>query len=378
MPLMLLTRPVMSAYRFCAALSCDDDAPGKFAGVKRPSAGSPVTSAEVDLRDQARVAQPDVVLRPRHARRDVVVAAQPGDRVLDQQRRRVARLRRRRGAGVRRVAADRREVEMEAALVGERPAVHPDVQLLEERHRRAAVGHAGLVDQRIRERRAQRVAPAQALRALPRRDRKSGERRVTSVERVGRIGEVVVVERAREPVIRAHVVVDADGRIPAQRRDAQVVAEPLEVRVQILDRPGRADRAPDVAEQRRDDRVGARQLAVGRSERQQIDRPHRAPHVVAVDAALGARVQDGARARHVAGLPVLLVIDEEERLAASVEDARDRQRAAEPAAGLVLEQFGLVDLAAVVEPGVRVQLVVPVVVVEAALVVVGAGARRRT
>src|SRR5437773_852154 len=42
-------RPVTNAYRFCAAVSCAADAPGKFAALNIADAGSPCVTANVTL-----------------------------------------------------------------------------------------------------------------------------------------------------------------------------------------------------------------------------------------------------------------------------------------------------------------------------------------
>ena len=77
----------------------------------------------------------------------------------------------------------------------------------------------------------------------------------------------------------------------------------------------------------------------------------------------------------VARLFQLLVVEEEERLVSPVQDSWNDDRTPESSTELVLFQRGLRDVVPIVEPGVGVQRIAPIVLVHAARQRVGSGPR---
>ena len=160
-------------------------------------------------------------------------ALQQGHRVLDQETRRVARLRRRVGARIGQLRADNGKLYRVALLIGHAAREHVRAQLVEELHRRAAVADARFVHQVVPERRAHGVAEALADRSLPGGGREAREAGVEIVQRVRIVGELLVVEGAREPVIVREVEVHARGRVAPHRlhRDVEGIALQVDVGV---------------------------------------------------------------------------------------------------------------------------------------------------
>ncbi len=209
-------------------------------GIRRQQAGR-------QARHERRVLRPDIEVRPRHPAGHVVVALQPGDRVLDRQVGRVARLRTRVGARARQIRADVGELDVEPLLVRERSGVHRHAHLVEELDRRAAVADTRFVDQVAPQRRTNRVRPAHAHGRLAAEPGEPGPLRVEIVQRVWRVGEPVVVPRTAEPMVLGQVVVDAGSREAALRLHRHVVAELVDVRVEVVDL-SRGGRRTNVAE----------------------------------------------------------------------------------------------------------------------------------
>ncbi len=166
------------------------------------------------------------------------------------------------------------------------------------------------------------------------------------------------------------------GRIPADRLGRHVERVALEV---VVDASAAIRRvtAPRMSLRiLRDRRIRRRRLAVRRRERQQVDRLRRpARRRVREDALLRVRVQHVPVARDVARLTELFVVDEEERLVAAVEQPGMTIGPPARTPNWFCFSVGLGDAVAVVEPGVRVQLVAAIVVIAAAREVVAARAR---
>src|SRR5207247_5922511 len=105
---------------------------------------------------------------------------------------------------------------------------------------------------------------------------------------------------------------------------------------------------------------------------EEVDFAHSLRRVVTEDALLRGRAQNRTGAPEGGRFPQLLVVHEEERFTPSVE-ARDHDRTAHAEPGLIAQELRLLDTVALVEPGIRVQLVAPVRVVHAAFQVVRSG-----
>lgn len=166
------------------------------------------------------------------------------------------------------------------------------------------------------------------------------------------------------------VVVDATRRVPRDAVGRVLIPQLFGDRIGQGRHCALSAGGSDVSKQLADGRIDRRGQARAGGQVQQI---HVAA-LIAENALLGGRGQDDPVLGVLTGRARLFVVDEEERLVTAVEQARDADGAADPRSRLVQDVFSLRDVVAVVEPGVRVELVVAQVVVGASPVLVGAGA----
>src|SRR5258708_4214860 len=295
------------------------------------------------------ILEPYPGLRQAAADADGVLAAEPVQLIFVDPGRGFARLVGAAAAGVRERggATAVTEIQVEAALVGNRGAAEERGRQLRRETRRAA-GPAGveLVDEVRAERRSQRLRRRVARRLLAAGVGKAGEKRLARVGRVRRRVDVVVIERTRQPVVLRDVVVDATQRVRRVVVAVDLEGRGLQKRVGTVDDGSLATRGTDIAQQLRHRRIERGRLAPRRGKREQVDGLGPGGRVVRIETLRALLAPDRAASGNQAWRPVLFVIEEEEGFVVSVPDAWNHDGAASVEAGLLHDHLPLRRLSA--------------------------------